>query len=105
MSLSDLDYLFRRAVSPAQFASTGQVYGTDKNGMVTSFTLTAGVDAATAVVREGGASGRIVATISALGATSRQVIYPAGLIYFGGLHLTLTGSAPTFDVVGVSDSA
>lgn len=104
MGLSDLAYLFSRANQPTHVAATPtQVYATTKRGMVTALNLTAGVDAATAVVRDGDGSGTIIASLSAAAGTSQPESFPAGMIFTAGLHVTLTGTAPTLDVVGVGD--
>ena len=106
MGRPDFEQTFRRAIFPAtQLAATGAVYAQGKQGMVTVFSLTAGVDAATAVVRTGGATGTIIAAISAAIGTTQPVSYPAGLYFSDGVHVTLTGTAPAFDTVGVADDA
>lgn len=105
MGRPDFEQTFRRAVAPSQITATGDIYAQGKQGLVTSFVLTAGVDAATAEIKDGGSGGTIVASISAALGTSQQVEYPAGMWFSDGLYVTLTGTSPTLDVVGVADDA
>lgn len=54
--------------------------------------LVAGVDDATAVIRETDGSGRVLATLSALEATADETGLPVE--FTGNVHVTLTGTAP-----------
>ena len=105
MGRLDLEAAFRRAVeSQGTVSATGDVVAQDNQGVVTLLTLTAGVDAATAIVRTGGASGTVLCNISAPIGTTVAVPFPAGMLYTDGIHVTLTGTAPKFDTVACVDT-
>lgn len=65
-------------------------------GFVLSFGLCAGADAATAVLRTGGASGTIVGKLACAANTSDSRTFISGVPY-SDLHVTLTGTAPNFE--------
>lgn len=71
--------------------------GTDNGGEVMSVGITAGAANVTGVLRSGGASGTIIAYISAVANTSNQKRF-AGAVFSGPLHLTLTGAGVLAEV-------
>lgn len=64
-----------------------------------SVVLTGGSDAATAVVKAGGSGGTTILTVKAATATTVAVPLNADVICSGGIHVTLTGTAPAFTAV------
>lgn len=71
---------------------------TATSGRLHRIVLTAAADAATAVVRRGGASGTVVLSIkAAIGATVPVDV--GGALCAAGIHVTLTGTGPTCTVV------
>lgn len=79
---------------PVYISATGNV-GPADGGSLFAVTLTGGTDAATLLIKEGGASGtQIWALICAAAATTVTVTFPRGVVYTGQLHGTLTGTSP-----------
>lgn len=66
-------------------------------GFLLSANLCAGSDAATAVVRSGGASGTILCKLGAAAGLSSGRTFASGVPY-SDLHATLSGTSPTLDV-------
>lgn len=66
-------------------------------GRLYSLGITAGADAATAILRTGGAGGTIIAKVGAGIGLSDQKIFVGGPGYTN-LHLTVTGTTPQVDV-------
>lgn len=66
-------------------------------GRLYSLAITAGADAATAVLKTGGASGTIIAKVGAGIGLSDQKVLLGGPGY-SNLHLTVTGTTPQVDV-------
>jgi hypothetical protein len=60
--------------------------------------LAAGVDAATATVRDGGALGPIRAKLSAVAAGNDNIAIDDGFRFTTDMHVTLTGTSPVFTV-------
>jgi hypothetical protein len=80
-----------------QVAATGDI--TVQNALLRNVIVTAGADAASAVIRAGGASGTVVLTVkAAIGLT--QATGELGRAQCpGGIHVTATGTAPAITVV------
>lgn len=77
-------------------AATAQVSDL-RSGVLLGARLVAGVDAATAVIREKDAAGNIVAKLSAPSANAvDEFLIPTG--FAEGLHVTLTGTTPQFNL-------
>lgn len=76
-------------------AATGAV--TAASSRLRSVVLTGGSDAATAVIRKGGASGTVILSVKAATATTVPVPL-SGSWCEGGIHVTLTGTGPTCTV-------
>lgn len=72
--------------------ATGDV--TTEDARLFAVVLTAGSDAATLVVREGGSGGTIVLDVKAAASTTASVDL-FGALCSGGVHATLTGTGPT----------
>lgn len=104
MAKADAEQLLMRARIPSHITATGDIYAQGRAGSVTALRLNAGSDAATAVFRTGGASGTIVWTLAAAATLGESDHFPVGLYFEDGLHVTLTGTDPTVDVVGTSDA-
>lgn len=66
-------------------------------GYLLSASLCGGSDAATAVIRTGGASGTVIAKLGAAAGASVQRTFNSGVPY-DNLHVTTTGTAPVVDV-------
>lgn len=82
---------------PKEFSATAAIHvGTAVLG---GWQLTAGSDAATAVIREGGAGGTIIATQKAAAGTTAPGFFPPGGMVIKDPHVTLTGTAPSFTVL------
>lgn len=62
-------------------------------GVLRGACLTAGADAATAVIRTGGSGGTVIATLGA-GIGLSVNFLPAFLIPYSNLHVTITGTTP-----------
>lgn len=76
--------------------TTGDI--TTQDADLRGLVLTAGSDAATVVLREGGSGGTVRLTVKAAANTSVPV--PLWDTYFGeGVHATLTGTGPEVAVV------
>lgn len=79
---------------PIRVTATGNVGGAN-GGSLCSVTLTAGGDAASLVIKEGGASGtQIWAPIKAPASDTRHVLFSGSIPYSGQLHATFTGTGP-----------
>lgn len=103
MSRSDFVNILLSAREPlGEQTATGDVVARPKKGLVTQLSLTAGSDAATAVLRTGGASGDVVHTITAAAGATLPVEFPSGMYFSDGLHLTLSGTDAKLNGVGVS---
>lgn len=74
-----------------QLSATGDV--TTADAFVRSVVLTAGSDAATLVVKAGGSGGTTVLTVKAAASTTVEVACHDASCG-GGVHATLTGTAP-----------
>lgn len=74
--------------------ATGDV-GPATGGSLQSVTLTPAAALSTAVVREGGSGGSIIAAIQAAASGSSFTLWLKGATYSGQLHVTLTGSGAT----------
>ena len=61
--------------------------------------LAAGADAATAVIRDGGASGAILAKLSALAGSGDAFLPWCGVAFTTDLHITLTGTSPQLNIL------
>lgn len=72
--------------------ATGNL-GPASGGLLWGVTLSAGADAATVVVREGGSGGTVLLTVKAAINTTVNV-RTYGSRYTGQLHLTFTGTSP-----------
>lgn len=59
-----------------------------------TLSLTAGSDTATAVFRDGGATGPIRAKISCVTGTTKQLVFPKGCRFTQSIYVTLTGTSP-----------
>lgn len=81
----------------AQFAATGDVV--TGSSALRAVVLSAGADAATVVVRAGGAGGTQVLTLKAPANTSVSTGYLADAWCANGIHVTLTGTGPACTVV------
>lgn len=79
-----------------QFSATGDIVATAEV-MLLALVLTPAAAAASAVIREGGASGTVVLTLNAV-ANGSAVVVP-GPIAIRGPHLTLSGVGALFHVV------
>jgi hypothetical protein len=84
------------AFAQAVDASAGGAFLTASGaGLLVGASLRAGVDAATATIRETDGSGRILAVLSAPAANDPDHFTPAyPVVYVGNIHVTLTGTAP-----------
>lgn len=83
--------------SGVRVTATGNVGGAN-GGSLIGGTLTAGADAASLVLREGGSGGTVLATIKAAAGATQPYWY-GGTGYSGQLHATLTGTSPEATVV------
>lgn len=65
------------------------------SGVLHSAKLVAGVDAATAIYKSGGASGDVILVLgaNAAGATDGHT-FRDGVVFNGDLHVTITGTTP-----------
>ena len=75
----------------ATAAATGALVSVP--GTLYSVQLLAGVDAATAVLRDGGAGGAIIAALGCAAGRSASQTF-AGGVGFSSLYLVVTGTAP-----------
>lgn len=73
--------------------ATGNV-GVATGGVLAFVVLTAGSDAATLTLKQGGSGGAVIMVLKAAADTSVAVPIPAGLTYYGQLHATFTGTGP-----------
>lgn len=64
-------------------------------GTLVGAILTGGIDAATAVIRTGGATGPTICTLK-VAPNATVTFTPAFSVGFFNLHVTLTGTAPAF---------
>jgi hypothetical protein len=80
--------------APARLTATATAFAAQK-GMLFGVVLNGGSDAATAIVRDGGAGGTILASLKAAAATT-VIFQPAcfSLPFATDLHVTITGTAP-----------
>jgi hypothetical protein len=63
-------------------------------GFLRGVQLNGGSDAATAIVRDGGASGTIIGSVKAAAGATVAVSYPCLVPFVTDLHLTVTGTSP-----------
>jgi hypothetical protein len=79
---------------PARLTATGTALATQK-GFLYAVVLNGGSDAATAVVRDGGAGGTIIASLKAQAGTTASFT-PTGfaLPFATDVHVTITGTVP-----------
>jgi hypothetical protein len=75
-------------------AATGAIDSGD--GWLLSCSITSAADAATAVIRTGGASGTIICKLAAPIGTTAERQFMSGIPY-SNLHVTITGTSPVFD--------
>ncbi len=68
------------------------------SGILYSVGVCAGVDAATVVVRTGGAGGTIICKLGVAAGLSAQRTFVCGVAYNADLHVTVTGTTPQVDV-------
>ena len=80
------------AANIKNLAATGDVVTSTVN--LFSVTLTGGSDAATVTVKAGGSSGTTILVVKAAANTTVPVPFNAGVPCSGGIHATLTGTAP-----------
>lgn len=73
--------------------ATGDV-GSTGSGSLLFVLLTAGSDAATLTLRQGGSGGSIIMVVKAPTGESVPVPIPGGANYTGQLHATLAGTGP-----------
>lgn len=73
--------------------ATGDV--TTATAALFSVTLTGGSDAATLTVKAGGSGGTTILVVKAAASTTVAVPLNAGVPCSGGIHATLTGTAPS----------
>lgn len=88
------------AANIVQRTTTGAVTAAD--AYLKAVILTPGSDAATVVVRAGGASGTTILTLSATSSTAGNSVSTGdlcGVFCKGGIHLTFTGTGPAASVV------
>lgn len=79
---------------PSRLTATGTAFATQK-GLLYGVVLNGGSDAATAVVRDGGAGGTILASLKAAAASTVPWFPPAHVVPFHtDIHVTITGTAP-----------
>lgn len=78
--------------------TTGELATAGVPVVVTAVVLTAGADAASVVLRDGGAGGTVRLTLKAAANSSVPVIFPSGVVFGSGVHVTLTGTSPTVSV-------
>lgn len=76
-----------------QLAATADV--TTATAHLKSVHLTGGSDAATLTIKAGGSSGTVIAVIKAATATTAPPIDFGDALCAGGIHATLTGTAPS----------
>lgn len=84
-------------VNSTNISATGALTGGDLMSALCGGRLTAGVDAATAVIRDGSASGAIIATIAAPAGESASLDGFSRAVSGGDVHVTLTGTSPAFE--------
>lgn len=65
-------------------------------GTISGACLLGGADAATAVIRTGGASGTIIGSIGVGAGLSQNWIPGDAEVRFSNLHVTITGTTPKF---------
>lgn len=78
-------------------AATGDI--TTANAYLRNVVLTGGSDAATVVVKAGGSSGTTVLTLKAPTVTSIATGELGRAYCAGGIHVTVTGTAPAVTVI------
>jgi hypothetical protein len=79
--------------APLSRTSTGTALATSR-GELRGVQLNAGSDAATVIVKDGGASGTVLASLKALANTTQVLWFPGVLPFTTDLHVTLTGTSP-----------
>lgn len=77
--------------------ATGDV--TTATSYLRSVTVTAGVDAATATVRAGGAAGTVLLVVKAAIGATESVNLGADAQFAGGIHVTVGGTTPDISLV------
>ncbi|MFC9088997.1 hypothetical protein [Nocardiopsis dassonvillei] len=82
-----------------EVSATGDV--TTVSAHLRTVTLTAGADAATLVVKAGGSGGTTVLTLAATAGTTASSPGLHDALCSGGVHATLTGTAPSATFVYV----
>jgi len=86
-----------KSSTSTRVTATGDV--ATRNTYLRAASLTAGSDAATLVVRAGGSGGAVLFTLKAPASTSVGVPDLHDLYAAGGVHATLTGTAPEATLV------
>lgn len=76
-----------------QVAATADI--TTVSTVLRAVSLTGGSDAATLTVKAGGSSGTTIAVIKAAAATTAPQLQFHDTLCSGGIHATLTGTAPS----------
>lgn len=82
--------MYKQNTTSATIAATG--YAVSGPAVVTNFHLAAGSDAATAVIRDGGALGPIRAKLAAVAGGNDD--YRGCFRFTSDVHVTLTGTSP-----------
>ncbi|UVS81841.1 hypothetical protein [Actinokineospora sp. UTMC 2448] len=78
-----------------ELTATGNV--TTRDAYLALVVLTAGADAASAVLRAGGSGGTVELSVKATAGATTVVPVPSAF-FGGGIHATLTGTSPTLSV-------
>lgn len=74
----------------SHITATAQVVATTRRCHLKSVTVAGGSANSSAVIRDGGAAGTVIATVNALIADTRQVLF-CGLVT-AGIHVTVAGT-------------
>lgn len=80
-----------------QVTATGDI--TTRDALLRNVIVSAGVDAASAVIRAGGASGTVVLTVKAAIGLTQATGELGRASCPGGIHVTASGTAPAITVV------
>lgn len=79
-------------------SGTGTATAKAGKGYLLSAGVCAGADAATITIRSGGSGGTVLCKLGAGIGLSAQRVFSSGVPYADDLHVTITGTTPTWDV-------
>lgn len=85
------------AAAAKQVAATGDIVTRD--AILNSVVVTAGADAASAVIRAGGSGGTVILTVKAATGLTASTGFLGRVQCPSGIHVTATGTSPAITVV------